>query len=572
MRRWLFFTEGGGKVRIVHTSAAVSDEVALWRAGSDPGIVAIGTIVGLQPVIDELAALGRRLQEPGSDPDERPVGLRATARYDRTYLSNPLTGPVLRRLGLGEVWRRGRSGPGVRFRPPFPGPLRLDDDQWNTLIKALADDRPDGGNPRSWVVEPGTILSRSDVRDAFGAGLRSVETSSSRLACDLLFVNDRHEDPLLMPRWSEDVLLVPGQERRGSVIDSDGTTLVADHVYRGRPLHLFQTREQLCRYVGEFLVDQARPIEEWIDTGRRRVRPPRRSFMARATEAERPAELQDFRAPVLRLRQLSGLAAFTGQDDPFDGPVVRSHGLRTYLATDLGVTARDAHGVGTTVQGLVRLLQQQPDVAAVIEDSINELQALAALTENARRRSDLDALRKVVADPDSKEADLQKALERMTWVFGGQFLSTTGRRNLTATDQLDLALIRPDRSLHGVELKLANISPLIKPDHESRGYDQYVVSAKVSDAAGQAKNYLKELDRERDIIWSKFGIDTKSAGMTVVIGSAAFAEPKVRPHIAETLRTYNEFLSSRIRVITYDQLIDDAERASALADVGYIEN
>ena len=85
MRRWLFFTEGGGKQRVLHTSAAVGDEVVLWRSGSDAGIVAIGAITALQPVIDQLATLGRRLsQENGGDPDERPVGsvqLRATTEH-----------------------------------------------------------------------------------------------------------------------------------------------------------------------------------------------------------------------------------------------------------------------------------------------------------------------------------------------------------------------------------------------------------------------------------------------------------------------------------------------------------
>lgn len=49
----------------------------------------------------------------------------------------------------------------------------------------------------------------------------------------------------------------------------------------------------------------------------------------------------------------------------------------------------------------------------------------------------------------------------MTWIFGGELLATPARRSLTTRDQLDLTLIRPDGTLHGVELKLARISRLV---------------------------------------------------------------------------------------------------------------
>ena len=49
----------------------------------------------------------------------------------------------------------------------------------------------------------------------------------------------------------------------------------------------------------------------------------------------------------------------------------------------------------------------------------------------------------------------------MTWIFGGEFLPQVGRRDLVLGAQLDLVLARADGTLHGVELKPANISSLV---------------------------------------------------------------------------------------------------------------
>jgi hypothetical protein len=84
-------------------------------------------------------------------------------------------------------------------------------------------------------------------------------------------------------------------------------------------------------------------------------------------------------------------------------------------------------------------------------------------------------------------------------------------------DQLDLVLLRPDGSLHGLELKAATPkNPLVKRDH-----NHVIVGGEVNDAFGQAINYLRELDESRHQILAEWRIDCRRASMTIVMGTAS---------------------------------------------------
>jgi hypothetical protein len=88
----------------------------------------------------------------------------------------------------------------------------------------------------------------------------------------------------------------------------------------------------------------------------------------------------------------------------------------------------------------------------------------------------------------------------------------------------------------------------------------------VNEAVGQAGNYLRSLDEHYAHIRLELGIDCRRTSMTVVIGCARFCEATTEAHvIAETIRTYNSHLS-RIRVVTYDDLLASAEQSLALVD------
>ena len=73
------------------------------------------------------------------------------------------------------------------------------------------------------------------------------------------------------------------------------------------------------------------------------------------------------------------------------------------------------------------------------------------------------------------------------------------------------------------------------------------------------------LDESRDHILAKFKIETRRASATVLIGHPKFVQGGfTNEEIASTLRTYNSHLS-RIEVMHYNDLLDNAERDLALA-------
>ena len=80
----------------------------------------------------------------------------------------------------------------------------------------------------------------------------------------------------------------------------------------------------------------------------------------------------------------------------------------------------------------------------------------------------------------------------------------------------------------------------------------------------QAANYLRSLDENRAAILAEHGIECRRTSATVLIGHPKFLDSRHEPaQVAGALRTYNTILS-RIEVITYQELIDSADRTLAL--------
>lgn len=81
----------------------------------------------------------------------------------------------------------------------------------------------------------------------------------------------------------------------------------------------------------------------------------------------------------------------------------------------------------------------------------------------------------------------------------------------------------------------------------------------------KAQNYLRVMDEDRHRILADHGVDTRRASATVVIGHPRYVNGKVIPQeIAESLRTCNTH-AARIEVITYETLLESAERMLALS-------
>ncbi|WP_204285800.1 Shedu anti-phage system protein SduA domain-containing protein [Microbispora amethystogenes] len=200
-----------------------------------------------------------------------------------------------------------------------------------------------------------------------------------------------------------------------------------------------------------------------------------------------------------------------------------------------------------------RRIVTSPDALEILANDADGRILLQA-ADLQRRRTGLMHLRKVVEDPASAERHIHNAISGQSWIFGGRFIGEAHRRRLVAGDEVDIPLLRADGSLHIVELKKAMI-PVVR-----RHRSAWVPTADVHHAIGQAINYLRNLDEQRDRVRQDYWIEVRRASAIVLIGHPQ-AQPKVPElEISETLRTHNAHLS-RVEVLTYKELLDAAERS-----------
>ncbi|MFI7609525.1 Shedu anti-phage system protein SduA domain-containing protein [Micromonospora sp. NPDC049366] len=143
------------------------------------------------------------------------------------------------------------------------------------------------------------------------------------------------------------------------------------------------------------------------------------------------------------------------------------------------------------------------DPAEVGRLSVAELTRLA---EIRLRKAGLQQMTSVVNNPHSSERDLQGALQRNLWIFGSSYLPDLGRRRLVAGSELDIPLLRPDGSLHVVELKRANVRIMT---HQRKGL---IPNGEVHRAVGQVMNYLLALDEDRTRILDQHAVDVRGLG------------------------------------------------------------
>ncbi|WP_269855168.1 Shedu anti-phage system protein SduA domain-containing protein [Streptomyces sp. RPT161] len=517
---------------IAGPEAEVGDTVLLWRSGRGSGVVAMGKIASKTgtPTSRLLGFARTQEDEDGS----APARMRFLVDLQNLMLANPISADRLRAVGLGQIVKRARSAGGNRKLVM----LGLTGDQWQMLVQLADQADPPTNWPAMWNIPPGSVVKRSELHEVYGGNPRLVVGSSAKTPNALLFL-DTSRTRELAPRWSGSVLLAPGQGQYGDSVSLENLAVLA-HLRRGIPVRVFMMRGVECLYVGEFAIDPEQPIERWVVTGKRECH---------VLDHELCWDVQ---TPIFRLCLLNGTRADMDHTDAFQGAPRIS--LSLHPASD--------QPVATTIRGLLTMLESNPAIAASL-NGLGEAQLLAALVQRARRQADLAALRAAVEDPKSSEGDLQKLIQRMTWIFGGHFLPGTARRNLTLRDQLDLTLLRPDGTLHGVELKKANIDRLVIGQR-----NHLVVGNEVNKAVGQAMNYLRELDEKRPQLLVDLGIDSRRASMTVVIGHSAFVANGATPaEIDEAVRTYNSHLT-RVSVTTYDWLINNAQRALDLTTAG----
>ena len=179
------------------------------------------------------------------------------------------------------------------------------------------------------------------------------------------------------------------------------------------------------------------------------------------------------------------------------------------------------------------------------------------------RRHLVAELQALIREPSTSETDVQRLINDAYWLFGGRYVAVAERRNLVPLDQHDIPLLTADGTLHVVELKGPVIPKLIQKHR-----NHWIVGDDVHEAVGQAMNYLRWLDEAGAMLETMYrkelgqAYDMSRAFATVVIGHPDHVsnEGVDAELVRRTLRTYNAHLS-RLQVITYEDLADDAERA-----------
>ncbi|AXB43980.1 Shedu anti-phage system protein SduA domain-containing protein [Amycolatopsis albispora] len=270
-------------------------------------------------------------------------------------------------------------------------------------------------------------------------------------------------------------------------------------------------------------------------------------------------------------RCVENVAADPPRHPPFDASKIDDYfrgfgyGLNDYglAPADCRYAAQLAQGDRRIRKGWLAGIHDEPneptisvgglpiEVVRLLEKG-NAAQLLSAIQLHVRR-DQLATVRAAVRRPGALEREIQAALSDAWWMFGGEFVGEAARRRLVATAELDIPLLQPDGVLHVVELKRADV-PVVR-NHRNG----LIVGAVVHEAVGQTMNYLTLLDEQRTSLQIEFGIDTRRASATVVVGHPGFQQNLSAAEIHETLRIFNSHLS-RVEVITYQQLLDRAER------------
>lgn len=190
-------------------------------------------------------------------------------------------------------------------------------------------------------------------------------------------------------------------------------------------------------------------------------------------------------------------------------------------------------------------------IKAFEDSNLVTLQHIAAASRYVEYSKSLDDLKNLVENPITSEREFQAHLERNPWMFGSEYSELFTRKTWTRDDRLDYMLRKTvDDYLEIVEIKTAFNDPLFIHD---KSHNSYYPSSKLSPVLGQVTRYIEEVERNRDSIIAKDGLDTLKIRARVIVGRDGLAEHKI------ALRNFNAHLH-RIEIITFDQLIKIAER------------
>jgi Domain of unknown function (DUF4263) len=246
----------------------------------------------------------------------------------------------------------------------------------------------------------------------------------------------------------------------------------------------------------------------------------------------------------------------THLNDPGDYLLIPKSSPAVALLSTLEQGGLEPVHLAYLLQGII----SRPDFPRIVE-MIKDPDLLLTAAELHTQSKVVEDFRAAVLAKGQREETYQRILWDNWWMLGGRYLQRLDRRQFTALDKLDMALLRLDGVMHIIELKRAEIPSL------ARKYRAHItVGNEVNEAVNQAANYLRAFDEQRDRILTEFNVDCRRAYATVIIGHPSHntSDNLSAKEVREAIRTYNSHLS-RIEVMTYEDLVIGAERSVSLA-------
>jgi hypothetical protein len=261
---------------------------------------------------------------------------------------------------------------------------------------------------------------------------------------------------------------------------------------------------------------------------------------------------------VLRLESLLAEGGLGSGPAPTDPAGDSSQELLALLRT----------GDGVNQQALQRLITAMVTTTGLAE-AVAELEVagrLSTLIEQAHRQKGLSRLVESIDNPASKGADLRQIIADESWVFGGRYVPPFAIERIPELTGGSLPLVRTDGALHLIEVGPANVPDLIiasgRPAEPSREV-RYGVGAEIQAAVNRVIDQLRLVDELAGAVRETLGVETRRAMATVLIGHRSYlAGDAARDALRTTLRTYSSHLVG-LEVISYDELVYNAERALA---------
>jgi len=195
-----------------------------------------------------------------------------------------------------------------------------------------------------------------------------------------------------------------------------------------------------------------------------------------------------------------------------------------------------------------RLRKESKKVGELQED-VTRLQQMIEKNLNAVHKSRIPQYREDLTEfkrllrSSKRESELHEFLREHTWIFNPIYISAKSEARIGFTTRSDFLLQRYDGYYDVMELKKSADSIFTKGR----------LSAKTKNAVSQMIKYLFNTEHYYHIL-KEYHIDTLKASGTIVIGRTGDEETM------KNLRLHNFYLN-HMRIISYDELIEVAERS-----------